>query len=110
MADNAHRCVFAVHPVSVILDEDSLATTVFELDADRRGACVDGVVEEFLDHGSRPLDHFASGDLVDERIAEEPNALRHRTRVSEPRRRRNAVDAQDPDFVEKTRYPSHAID
>ena len=43
-----------------------------------RGAGVDGVLAQLLHHARRALDHLASGDLVDERLAEAVNATHGR--------------------------------
>jgi hypothetical protein len=42
------------------------------------GAGIQGVLEEFLDHGSRSVDYFTGGDLVGNLVGENADAA-HKT-------------------------------
>ena len=48
---------------AVVGDLDEFPAAATYLDVDGSGAGVEGVFYQFLDHRSRSLDHFASGDL-----------------------------------------------
>jgi hypothetical protein len=56
--------IIRLHALAVVTHGDQADAGVFQLDADVPGAGVDGVFNQFLDDGSRPLHHFAGGDLV----------------------------------------------
>ena len=49
---------------SVVRDPDIILAAFADLAGDRRSACVQRVLDQFLDDGDRPLDDFASGDLI----------------------------------------------
>ncbi len=54
------------HPAAVVADLDELPPAVLEQDVDGPGTCVDGVLDELLDHRSGALDDLSGCDLVDE--------------------------------------------
>jgi hypothetical protein len=45
-----------------------------DLDPDTLGARVQGVFQQFLHHGSRPVNHFAGGDLVGDLVGKNADA------------------------------------
>jgi len=53
-------------PAAIVTHANQPRTTVLDVDLDTPRAGVQTVLDQFLDHRCRPLDHFASGDLVDE--------------------------------------------
>ena len=53
-------------PSAIIRDADQAPASGLDDDVDTRGAGIERVLDEFLDGGSRPLDHFAGGDAIDE--------------------------------------------
>ena len=55
-----------MNSLAVVDDPDPLAAALLDLDVDPSGQCVDAVLQQFLDHARRPLDHLARGDLVDD--------------------------------------------
>ena len=52
------------HSDSVVRDADEGAPGVDQLNLDAGGPGVEGVLDEFLDHGTRAFDHFAGRNLV----------------------------------------------
>ena len=66
MAFDCQPRVFRLHPFPVVLDPHLFLATKFDPNGDPAGAGVNGVLDEFLDDGGRPLDDFASGNLVGE--------------------------------------------
>ena len=64
MALEGEHGVVAHHAASVVGDLNELFAARLDADLDARGAGVEGVFEHLLDHGRRPLHHFAGGDLV----------------------------------------------
>ena len=58
---------------TVIDDAHQPKAAVFDVDVDPRGPGVEAVLHQFLDERGRTLDHFAGGDLVDERAGQQLN-------------------------------------
>ncbi len=58
------RGVAPGHPRSVVADEDARGAAVSELHLDAGGACVEGVLDEFLDHRGRAVDDLPGGHLL----------------------------------------------
>ena len=56
--------------VSVVDDADQFEAAFFDFDGNLGGPGVEGIFNQFLDDGSGPLDHFASGDAIDQRGGE----------------------------------------
>jgi hypothetical protein len=65
------RQLVAGDAMAVVADPDQPRTAVLDLDLDAAGASVQGVVHQFADHGGRPFDHFARGNLVDQGIGQD---------------------------------------
>ena len=62
--------VVGVDSFSVVDDPDPLAASLFDLDINPGRQGIDAVLQQFLDHARRPLDHLAGGDLVDDPVVE----------------------------------------
>ncbi len=73
--------IAGLHAVPIVNDADEGEARAFDLDGDVIGPGVDGIFEQFLDHGCGPFDHLAGRDLVHERVGQHLDALRfHRGR------------------------------
>jgi hypothetical protein len=53
-------------PPAVVNDADQLPPAVGDLNQNLRRPRVDGVLDQLLGNGSRPLDHLAGGDAIDQ--------------------------------------------
>ncbi len=58
------------HAFAVIAHADRTASPAVGEDVDARCAGIERILQEFLDHARRPLDHFARGDAVDDGFAQ----------------------------------------
>ena len=58
------------HAAAVVADPDQPPAAAVGDDLDPRRAGVERVLDQFLDHARRPLDHLAGGDAVDDGFAE----------------------------------------
>ena len=58
---------------AVVADANELDATFFKLDLDGRTAGVECVFQEFLEHGGRAFDDFASRNLANQQIGEQGN-------------------------------------
>ena len=74
MAFKGQQSVVAVHAVTVVGDADQLAAAGFDFNADARGVCVKGILQQLFDHRSRPVDNLACGDLVGHLVGKNANA------------------------------------
>jgi hypothetical protein len=54
------------HAVAVVADREIAAPAVPQHRFDVAGARVEGVLQQLLEGGRRPLDHLAGGDAVDQ--------------------------------------------
>jgi hypothetical protein len=77
MARHRQRQLFRRNATAVIADADQPHAALFQVDINPRGAGVQRVLDQFLDHGRGPLDHFASGDLVDQDLGKLADAHAH---------------------------------
>ena len=64
MARQRELRVGAAHPFPVVAHPDQGLAAVLQLDADRPGTGVEGVLQKLLHDRRRPLDDFPRGDLV----------------------------------------------
>ena len=64
------REVVRMDAAAVIADADEFAAAVFDVDVNVGRAGVNGVFDDFFNHGSRAFDDFAGGDLVDEAVGQ----------------------------------------
>jgi hypothetical protein len=65
VAINGQRQIGARHALAVVGDADQPAAAAVGEHVDAMGAGVERVLDQFLDHARRPLDHLAGGDAVD---------------------------------------------
>ena len=70
MALDREREVVARHAGAVVGDADQPPAAAVGHDLDARRAGVERVLDQFLDHARRPLDHLAGGDAVDDAFGE----------------------------------------
>ena len=61
---------------TVIADANHARAAGLDFHGDRSGTRIEAVFHQFLDHRSRPFDHFAGGDLVDQ-VRRQGLNLRH---------------------------------
>ena len=74
MAFKRQQRVVPHHAVPVVGDADQLAAARLHIDADARGAGVERVFEQLLDHRGRAFDHLTGSDLVRDLVGENVNA------------------------------------
>ncbi len=70
VAVDAKRQIGARHALAVVGDADQPAAAAVgeHIDAGRAG--IERVLDQFLDHARRPLDHFAGSDAIDDRFGQ----------------------------------------
>ena len=77
------------HAAAVVGDPDQAAPALLQRHLDGARARVDGVLDQLLDHGRRPLDHLSGRDAVDHALGQETNrhgsASRSRRTIPLPR-------------------------
>ena len=66
MALDREREIGARHALAVVGDADQPAAAAVGEHVDALRAGVERVLDQFLDHARRPLDHLAGGDAVDD--------------------------------------------
>ena len=74
MRQDAELRVLGAHARAIIDHADQVAARAHQLDDDPRRASVEGVLDQFLDHGGGALHHFARGDLVGDAVVQYSNA------------------------------------
>ena len=62
--------IVGMEAAAVVAHADEFAAAVFDVDVDVGRSGVDGVFDDFFDHGSRAFDNFTGGDLVDEAVGQ----------------------------------------
>ena len=70
----AEERIRAIHPGAVVRDTDQPGAAPLELDGDAPSSGIDGVLDQFLDHGGRSLDHLTRSHLAGEDIGENLDA------------------------------------
>ncbi len=75
VAFEAEQGVIAAHAEAVVRDADQASAASLDFHGDARGAGVEGILDEFLNHAGGAFDHFASGDLVGDLFRQEANAV-----------------------------------
>ena len=70
MALDGERQIVARHAAAVVGDADEPPAAAREHDLDSASARVEGVLDQLLHDGSRPLDDLAGGDAVDDRLGQ----------------------------------------
>ncbi len=68
VACERERQLLARDAGTIVLDLDALGAAGIELHRDRLRAGIDRVLEQFLEHRRRALDHLAGGDLADQEL------------------------------------------
>ena len=66
MAFDREREIGPAHALAVVGDADQAAAAAVGEHVDAARAGVERVLDQFLDHARRPLDHLAGGDAVDD--------------------------------------------
>ncbi len=64
MAFKSQQGVIAHHAAAVVGDAYELPPSAFHRDDDAVCAGVERILQQFLDHRSRPVDHLAGSDLI----------------------------------------------
>ena len=62
--------IVGMDAAAVVADADEFAATVFDVDVNVGRAGVDGVFDDFFDHGGGAFNDFAGGDLVNETVGQ----------------------------------------
>ena len=111
MALDREREVGARHAAAVVGDADQAAAAAVGHDLDPRRAGVERVLDQFLDHARRPLDHLAGGDAVDDGLAELADGHdRNLIRMSQFYRwETGAARAAAAEVAFRTRYPRQRL-
>ena len=65
------------HALTVVDDLDGGPASIDNQHMNRRGTCIDGILDQLLDYGSRALDHLTSSYLVGDTIGEKMNHIGH---------------------------------
>jgi hypothetical protein len=73
MALEGEQGVVAVHPLAVVPDADLTLAAPGDADVDRARAGIQGILDQLLDDGGRPVDDLARRDAVDGLIVENAN-------------------------------------
>ena len=71
VAGQRQRQLVAAHAAAVVGDPDQPAAALLQRNLDGTRACVDGVLDQLLDHRRRPLDHLPRRDAVDHALRQE---------------------------------------
>ena len=59
------RQVLGNNAMPIVHHADELGAALLDVDIDPRAAGIDRVLQQFLDHTRRPLNHLAGGDFRD---------------------------------------------
>ena len=78
MAENRKTRVFLRHALAVVRYAQEARAARHDFDFDFFRARVDGVFDELLDDGGRPLDDFAGRNLVDGAVIKHMNRTHER--------------------------------
>ena len=70
MAQKCRADLVRGDPFSVVCDTDQAHASVSDLHCERRRPCVDRILAQFLNDGTRPLDYLARSDLVDNSLVQ----------------------------------------
>ncbi len=66
--------VIAHHPATVVGDLDELFASSLDLNLDSCGTGIERILQQFLDHRGRALDHFTGSDLIGNVFGKDVNA------------------------------------
>ncbi len=70
MARECERQFVGGNTVTIVADADEADAAFLQVNLDPARAGIEGVLDQFLDHGRWPFDDFAGGDLVDQGVGE----------------------------------------
>ena len=62
--------IVGMDAAAVVTDADEFAAAVFDVDVDVGRTGIDGVFDDFFDHGGGAFNDFAGGDLVNEAVGQ----------------------------------------
>ena len=65
------------HALTVVDDLDGGPASIDNQHMNRRGTCIDGILDQLLDYGSRALDHLTSSYLVGDTVGEKMDHIGH---------------------------------
>ncbi|MNM52975.1 hypothetical protein D3C81_640660 [compost metagenome] len=68
VAREGHGQFVGRNAAAVVRDDHAPHAALLEPDGQLRGAGIECIFEQFLDHRGRPFDHFAGGDLADQLV------------------------------------------
>ena len=68
MTFDGHRKIGPPHALAVIADGNEPPAASVGENVNARGAGVERVLDQLLDHARRTLDHLAGGDAIDDRL------------------------------------------
>ena len=71
MAGQCQRQFLLRDAAAIVGDADQFDATFFQTDLHCRSTGIEGVFEQFLEHGGRAFDDLASGDLADQEVGEQ---------------------------------------
>ncbi len=80
MSRQGQRQFILVDAAAVVTHPDALPAALLDIDLDAAGTGIQAVLQQFLDHGRRPLDDLAGGDLVDQLRGQYLNTHQNRHR------------------------------
>ncbi len=69
----AEEGIFGVHAATIVDDADEGMSTALDGNLDAGSACVEAVLDKFLDDGGGALDDLAGGDAVADLLGEDPD-------------------------------------
>ena len=72
MARQRQRQLIGGNAATVIADAQAFDATLQQIDIDGAGTRIQTVLQQLLERGGGPFDHFAGGNLVDEKVGEYP--------------------------------------
>ena len=75
MPFQAEQGIIPAHAAAIIGHPNQCPPARTDLDQNPGGPCVQGILDEFLDHAGRALDDFASGDLVGNLLGQQVNPI-----------------------------------
>ena len=74
VAGQRKRQLVAVHAAAVVGDPNEAAAALLQRNLDGARACIDGVLDQLLDHRCRPLDYLSRRDSIDHALRQETNS------------------------------------
>ena len=72
---DSQRQLVGTDALTVVGHPDQRHPALLQIHSNGAGTGIDGVLDQFLEHGGRPLDDFTGGDLVDQQFGQD--AYRH---------------------------------